>query len=939
MNRKPTLLLKHITTHNLKNISVAIPHRTITVVTGVSGSGKSSLAIDTLYAEGQRRYIESLSPYTRQFLERMERPAVEQASGILPAICIEAQNVITNARSTVGTQTEINDFLRILFTHCGRYSCPACGTDVTIDYSDRVATMLIEQYPDQPAAIVFSIPFADRSKKQAAFFIDELVLQGYVRIVQDGVVSDLANTAAIQELIRKEGSLAVVLDRLALSKRSRSRLIDSLATAYERGRNYCSVIVFSDTSFTRVTARHSFSLSFSCAQCKKEFKKPEPNLFSFNSPIGACPECEGFGRIIVIDRDLIVPDTRRSLADGAIEPWEKPSAQWEKKQLLAFCTRNAIPTNIPFSKLSKQQQKYIFSGKKADDYFSVDDFFSYLERKTYKMHVRVFLSRYRNYVPCPVCRGSRLTADALRSTVRGKTIYDLQRMRIRELRSFLGNLALPAYEKKIVGAALGELISRVEYLDDVGLGYLTLDRMSRTLSGGEMQRINLATALGTQLVDTLYVLDEPSIGLHERDTQRLIGILKDFKALGNTVVVIEHDVNIMRIADTIIDLGPRAGTAGGSVVACGSLATVRRTKGSATGRYLRGESSIQFSHRNKNRPATQWLKIIGAREHNLKNISAAIPLERFVVVTGVSGSGKSTLVYDVLYRNYCRHKGEPVSDVGAVQKITGFDAISGCIFVDQSALGRSIRSCALTYAGVYGDVRKLFAETREARQSGITMKHFSFNVEGGRCEKCQGIGKIKEEMHFLADVYLECETCRGKRFSKEVLAVTWHGKTIDDIFSMTVTEAVDFFSECPGIVKKLSIFNEVGLGYLTLGQSTVSLSAGEAQRMKLAVEMVEKKKKKQLFIFDEPTIGLHYEDIAVLMRAFEKLLENGHSIIIIEHNMEVIRCADYVIDLGPDGGDKGGEVICMGSPQNLMKEKRSITGTFLKSFNGKRGNY
>lgn len=926
------IILKNVQTHNLRSIDVSIEHGSLTVITGVSGSGKSSLAIDTIYAEGQRRYIESLSPYTRQFLERMERPRVEHISGVLPAICIEAKNVISNARSTVGTQTEVNDFLRILFSRIGVQRCMHCENDIRVDRADIVADTLLSEYHDMYVAVVFDVALVSDSDESLELCFAELSRQGYVRVLCDKGLSDIAVTPVWLQQFRGKSHVAVVADRVKVIKKNRLRLIDSINAAYKRGNARIAAAIFETHDFVVCKAVKNFSDMYGCALCNTQYQLPVPHAFSFNSPIGACPECEGFGRVVVLDRDLIVPNERKSLFEGAIDPWEKPSAAWERSQMLDFCKRMEIPIDVPYKKLTKQHKEFLFNGIEGDGYCSINNFFEYLGRKTYKIHVRVFLSRYRNYVPCHVCDGSRLRKDALAVTIRGRSIYDIQTMSLQEVQTFLDSLTFNEYEMSCIGSVLDELKRRIRYLNEVGLEYLTLHRMSRTLSGGEMQRINLATALGTQLVDTLYVLDEPSIGLHERDNERLMKILKDFKGLGNTVLVIEHDAYFMREADHVIDLGPRAGIHGGAIVAEGTLNVIKKNPDSLTGRYLRGEDSITRAHKMVGGKDQKWLAVHAACAHNLKSIDVRIPLHCFVAITGVSGSGKSSLVYDVVYMNYMKHKGMAVTDVGEVETIRGFQCIDDIVFVGQAPLGKSSRSCPVTYAQAYADIRQLFAGTRDAKLRNLTARDFSFNVKGGRCEVCEGTGYIKEEMHFLADVYFTCEACQGKKFNDVVLQVRWHGKNICNVLAMTVSEAIIFFEECSAIGNKLRLLESVGLGYLTLGQASTTLSMGEAQRMKLAIHMMDTAKQKKLFIFDEPTVGLHYHDIAVLIDAFEALLARGHSICVIEHNMEVIKCADYIIDLGPEGGDQGGMVVCSGTPREVARTKQSYTGAYLKKY-------
>ncbi|MDD5217124.1 MAG: excinuclease ABC subunit UvrA [Candidatus Omnitrophica bacterium] len=912
------IVLRGIKTHNLKNLDLEFPHRKFYVVTGVSGSGKSSLAFDTLYAEGQRRYVESLSAYARQFLERMEKPDVESVSGIPPAIAIEAKNVISNARSTVGTQTEINDYLRLLYARIGHTLCTECGVEVRRNQPGEIAALLMKDHMEEDACLFFNVPLAKKGKRYLEEFLPELERQGFLECLVDGKILLLGDLTRI----KKPGdAITVLADRLKIEGKNRKRLADSLELAFRFGRGEVQIKIG--------RKRYQFSEGFRCFSCGKNYREPTPNLFSFNSPLGACPDCQGFGRIITIDWNLVVPDTRKSVFDGAIAPWSKPGASWEFQQLLKFCRAKKIPASQPWRKLSKQHQRWILEGVPGYDYFSVKEFFEYLERKTYKMHVRVFLSKYRGYLTCRTCGETRLKTEALAVKVQDKNIYEVQMMSIQFLQEFLENLKLTAPELERVEPVYLELKKRVRFLKEVGLGYLSLARLSRTLSGGEVQRIHLATSLGSALVDTLYVLDEPSVGLHERDNHLLIKLLKDLRDLGNTVMVVEHDRTMIEAADEVVDLGPGGGQKGGQVLFKGTVEALQRAPGSLTGEYLSGKREVVRRQASAAQPS-KWIRVRNAAEHNLKKIDVDIPLQQLVVMTGVSGAGKSTLLYDILYHHYLRFKGRPVQDIGKAQTVSGYELIDEMVMVDQTPIGRSPRSNPATYLKAFDEIRRIFAATADAKRMGFEAGAFSFNVDGGRCDTCKGDGRIKVEMHFLADVFVTCEACQGKRFKEEILDIRYGDKNIDDVLQMTVEEALLFFRGEKKLEEKLSLLTRIGLGYLRLGQSATTLSGGEAQRLKLAVEMSEKKGQSILYLFDEPTTGLHYHDIHCLIEAFEELLARGHSIVVIEHNMEIIRSADYLIDLGPEGGAEGGDLIYAGPARGILGVPNSYTGRFLK---------
>jgi excinuclease ABC subunit A len=947
--------LRGVKTHNLKNFDLSLPHRKLYVITGVSGSGKSSLAFDTLYAEGQRRYIESVSAYARQFLERMEKPDLESASGIPPALAIQAKNSITNARSTVGTQTEINDHLRVLFSRASRLRCPACQVAVEKYDPGKVVAHLMREFAGQSARIVFQVVLWKKGPKYLRENLEELERQGFSGFFYAGEWLDA------EALIKKKVSLKellVSIDLLKIDATNKERLTDSLEQAFRLGRGEAQAWVAGKVL--------RFSEKSRCVSCGRSFPEPSANLLSFNSPLGACPSCQGFGRVITVDWDLVVPDGAKSIRDGAIEPWTKASTRWEQGQLLDFCQRKRIPIRVPWAKLKPRYRKWILEGYPGDDFASVREFFEYMNKRTYKMHVRIFLNRYRSYTPCETCHMTRLKTEALDFLIQGKNIAEVQALSIEELLPFLEALELTPEEKEKVEPVRSELLSRARFLKDVGLGYLTLDRMSRTLSGGEVERIHLASSLGSALVDTLYVLDEPSIGLHERDNQMLIALLRKLRDLGNTVVVVEHDRTMIGAADCVIDLGPSGGAKGGELVFKGSVEELKRHSGSVTGEYLSGKRGIErkprlmtpATHkphspskelnvngtgpgnlsRKKNRSQD---KIVaqGAKAHNLKDIHVEIPIGRFTVLTGVSGSGKSTFLYEILYNHFLKYKGRPVSqeELGSVKKVLGFESLTDMVLIDQSPLGRSPRSNPATYMKAFEDIRKIFAATPEARREGFDAGYFSFNVEKGRCPVCEGDGAVKVEMHFLADIFVPCEECHGKRFKPEVLEIRYQGKNIDQVLNMTVDEVLDFLGHSKSLFEKLSILKKIGLGYLRLGQPTLTLSGGEAQRLKLAFELSAGSAGPSLYLLDEPTTGLHEDDVRHLIRAFEELLDRGHSLLVIEHHLGVIRLADHVIDLGPEGGDKGGEVVYQGSVEGLMECEGSYTGRYLKKYLGGSG--
>jgi excinuclease ABC subunit A len=897
-----TITLRGVKVHNLKGIDLDVPLNNLIVVTGVSGSGKSSLAFDTLYAEGQRRYIESLSSYARQFLERMDKPDAELIEGIPPAIAIQQKAVTKNPRSTVATVTEIFDFLRVLFARIGTVHCLKCGRPVHRDTIDSVIEEL-ERLPEGSRALItFSWP----GDKGVAL----LKKDGFSRIVVDGAVVDLDAAASAA----KRAMLDVLVDRIALRVDERERLADSLEMALKKGGGRAKVRTEDGREFP-------FSDRLECKACRIAYDEPFPNLFSFNSPQGACPECHGFGDLAVIDEDKVIPDRTKTLEQGAVEPWTKPLSKGMHRELLAEARRRRIPTNVPFKDLKKEHQRFVLDG--GDGYPGVKGFFDWLQAKKYKVQVRVLLSRYRKYVACPACGKTRLNPQALSVRVKGLTIGDCVRMTVREASDFFRSADLSPFERRVAEKLIHEIQNRLRFLLEVGLDYITLDRMTFTLSGGEAQRINLAAALSASLVGTLFVLDEPSIGLHPRDNHRLVQILQSLKEVGNTVVVVEHDPEIIKAAEYVIDMGPRAGEAGGEVVFDGSWAAFLRSRKSLTAQYMRGEKEVQVPPAR--RPARTFLEVKDAHRHNLKHIDIKIPLGVFTCVTGVSGSGKSTLLYDVVYQGLAG-----VTENG-FREILGKDKINRVILVDQSPLSASPRSIPATYTKAMDGIRNLFSQTREAKLMGFRPGYFSFNTAGGRCEDCKGAGFQVVEMQFLSDVSLTCDACKGKRFKSEILEVRVSGKNIDDVLAMSVTEACLFFAGRPEITKKLYPLVEVGLGYLKLGQPTTTLSGGELQRIKLAYHLVHEKGRKILYLFDEPTIGLHPNDVSVLLRCFQKLVNAGHTVVVIEHNLDVVKSADHVIDLGPEGGDDGGRIVAHGTPEQVARSKKSITARYLKA--------
>ena len=955
------IVVRGARTHNLKNIDLALPLGQLIIVTGVSGSGKSSLAFDTIYAEGQRRYVSSLSAYARQFLERMEKPDVDRIEGICPAIAIRQKNSIRNPRSTVGTTTEIHDYLRLLFARIGRTFCRQCGQEVVRDTAEIVARYLGGLPEGTRLLIGFDMPVMDPgdvhestdaetddedsgigdsglgirntapTPASLTFTLNELRRKGFHRLYING------RTVTIDDLspadVRDQSTLKVIIDRVKLDGDMRGRLTDSIEMAYrEAGGKAFAIEDPAGSSAEALGAKadaktHVFSERFECQNCKLTYQAPQPRLFSFNNPFGACPTCHGFGNVIELDLDLVVPDPSKSVQQGAIEPWTKTHYRAQLAELKRAAKVAGVSMDIPWNDLNDEEKRFIVEGD-GKDYDGIRGFFRWLERKKYKVHVRVFLSRYRGYLTCPDCGGARLRREARDVRVGGRTIDQVSADTVREAQQFLAALQLSDKETAIGGKVLKEIQKRLKFLSDVGLDYLTLDRLSSTLSGGESQRINLATSLGSSLVDTLYVLDEPSIGLHSRDNLRLINILRQLRDQGNTVLVVEHDEDMIRVGDTIIDLGLGAGEQGGRVVFAGSLEKLLLDQRSLTSKYLRGDLAIPVPS-TRRRGSGQKLRLIGATEHNLKSVDVEIPLNTLTCITGVSGSGKSTLVHDVLYAAVKRAKGGSEKRVGAFRKLEGAEFVSDVVLVDQAPIGRTPRSNPVTYLKAFDPIREIFAATKDAKARGLTASHFSFNVPGGRCEACQGEGEVRVEMQFLADVFVPCDQCDGRRFKPQILEVKHRAKNINQVLDLTVREALAFFSTSPKVLRRLQVLDEIGLGYLRLGQPATTLSGGEAQRIKIASHLSSRTGDRILYVLDEPTTGLHFDDIAKLLTAFKKLLEAGHTLVVIEHNLDVLKTADYLIDLGPEGGHEGGHVVATGTPEQVAKVPGSHTGQFL----------
>jgi excinuclease ABC subunit A len=965
-------------THNLKSIDVDIPHNALTVVSGVSGSGKSSLAFDTVYAEGQRRYVESLSAYARQFLERIEKPDVDHMDGLAPAIAIKQKNQTRNPRSTVATATEIYDYLRLLYARCGTVTCLHCGGIVKHDTVDEIVATLFAlpegtrtyalfpivraeiklepmQVPTVEEAADVSKPSKRSSTKKSAKSavassnlnltetlkdrLTELRRRGYNRLYQSGKIVEFSTPESLLELDFAKPIFALI-DRLSITRDSRARIVDAIETGYrESGEVQFHTVPREGESEAK---KLRFSAAFECTTCHRAYREPEPRLFSFNNPFGACPRCQGFGNTIDFDPNLIIPDKSKTLDEGAIAPWTTTKYRPHHGEMKRAAKVANIPTNVPWYDLTDYQQRFIEEGD--DSFPGIRGFFAALERKKYKLHVRVFLSKYRGYALCPDCRGQRLRAEARAVLINNQNICETSALTITAAQEFFDNLQLSPAQLEIAGKILEEVRQRIHFLHQVGLDYLTLDRLSSTLSGGESQRIQLATSLGSRLVGALYVLDEPSIGLHTRDTAKLIRIMKDLRDLGNTILVVEHDPDVIRAADHLLDLGPGAGELGGHLLASGTVKEVTANPNSITGKYLSGRLTIPVP-KYRREPGREHLKLTGARIHNLRGVDIDIPLGLLCCVTGVSGSGKSTLVHQVLYRALMQALGQTEGSDPAhlFRELTGTQHLNDVILVDQSPIGRTPRSNPVTYIKAFDDIRALFAAQPDAKRRGFGPGHFSFNVPGGRCDVCEGDGTVTVEMQFLADIELPCEECNGTRYKSAILDIKYKGKSIYDVLNMTVKEALVYFAGHPKIVDKLYVLDEVGLGYVRLGQSATTLSGGEAQRVKLAShlatarsvtsrgtnETAAKARSRTLYILDEPTTGLHFDDVAKLLGAFRKLIEGGGSLLVIEHNLDVIKSADWVIDMGPEGGNGGGQIVAVGTPEEIAANPKSHTGHWL----------
>lgn len=895
--------------NNLRNVNVSIPRNKFTVITGLSGSGKSSLALDTIYSEGIRRYIECLSTYARQFLDRIDKPDFDDIKGLPTAISIESRNNVRNSRSTVGTTTEIYDYLRLLFAKIGSTYCPECDLEIR-EYSPQMISAELLQIHEGKRAIITISPESGVTDP------DLYLSEGFSRIFHNG------STLELEEVEEIPGDAEIVIDRIVLDNESTSRITESVETGFAE----------SDEIFIHVleTEIRRYTKGLECNSCRKKFSKPTPNLFSFNSPQGACQSCNGFGNILDIDPKLVIPNPEKSISEGAVEPFTKPSYKFKQRALMNFARDNSIDTKKPFKALTKAEQDMIFNGD--DEFNGVRGFFRRLEEKSYKMHVRVMLSRYRSGFVCPECQGSRLKESALWVKIADRSINDLTELSVDQFSQFFRSLSLTEYEKNISEDILREINARTGFLLKVGLNYLTLSRLTRTLSGGEAQRINLACQMGSRLTETLYILDEPSIGLHPRDIDKLISIINELKSRNNTVIVVEHDYEMITASDYIVELGPEAGEHGGEIVFQGYTSEfIKSGIDSYTRKYINDPDGIKVPEKRRKGTGKRIL-INGASENNLKDIDVSIPLGTLCCITGVSGSGKSSLVKDVLYNHLARKFRSELEKPGNCRSIEGDDNLKDVIMLDQSPVGRSSRSNPVTYIKVYDEIRKIVSGTLKARLNGLKPSDFSFNVKGGRCEECKGEGKQKVEMHFLADVIITCPDCKGKRFKQHILDYRYRDKNIDEILDLTVNEALLFFSDNRKITNMLGLLRDVGLGYIRLGQPAITLSGGEAQRLKIARELGKKGGKDILYILDEPTVGLHAEDIKKLISVLNRLVDNRNTAVIIEHNLDLVKCADHIIDLGPEGGDNGGNVVVHGKPEEIVESTESYTAKYLKKY-------
>jgi excinuclease ABC subunit A len=967
------IVIRGARTHNLKGIDCEIPHGKLTVVSGVSGSGKSSLAFDTIYAEGQRRYVESLSAYARQFLERIEKPDVDLIDGLAPAIAIKQKNSTRNPRSTVATATEIYDYMRLLYARCGTMHCIVCDNLVRRDSVDEIAAAILalgegtrlhalfpveqrrppasedlavsdhpKDEPEKPKRSAKKTKAAAKSATESARTpisdalrqrLTDLRARGFNRLYQQNRIFEFSSPESLLEIDFSQ-PVFVLVDRIAVSPESRARIVDAAEIGYrESGEIVYEVVPRDEDGQPRQRLR--FSSEYECKHCHRIYREPEPRLFSFNNPYGACPRCQGFGNTIDFDINLIIPDKGKTLDEGAIDPWTRPKYRPYQTELRRAAREQEIPLNVPWFDLTAAQQAFVLDGK--GPFLGVYGFFQLMERKKYKLHVRVMLSKYRGYARCPECKGERLRAEARAVLLDGRNICQAAALNIAAAHQFFSALKLTREQEEIAGSILHEVQQRLRFLDSVGLDYLTLDRLASTLSGGEAQRIQLATSLGSQLVGALYVLDEPSIGLHTRDTAKLIRILENLRDLGNTILVVEHDPDVLRSADYLMDLGPGAGEYGGKLLAAGTVEQVERNPDSLTGRYLSGALTIPVPTRRRE-PGREKLTLRGARIHNLRGVDVEIPLGLLVCVTGVSGSGKSTLVHQVLYRAIAHALGETEGGdpTGLYRELTGTERLNGVVLVDQNPIGRTPRSNPVTYIKAFDSIRELFASQPEAERRGYAAGHFSFNVPGGRCDVCEGDGTVTVEMQFLADVELPCEECNGTRYKSSTLEIRYKGKNISEVLQLSVKEALRFFAGHPRILDKLAVLDEVGLGYVRLGQSATTLSGGEAQRVKLASHLANVRttngkvaRSRTLYILDEPTTGLHFDDVGKLLHALRKLIDGGGSLLVIEHNLDVIKSADWIIDMGPEGGSGGGQIVAVGTPEEIAANEGSHTGYWL----------
>jgi len=945
---KDKIIIKGAQEHNLKNVNVEIPRNKLVVITGLSGSGKSSLAFDTLYAEGQRRYVESLSNYARQFLEQMSKPKVDYIEGLSPAISIEQRKASSNPRSTVATLTEIYDYFRLLFAHIGKPHCYRCGRRISSQSIEDITRQIMKFPPG--SAIQILAPLVRGRKGEYRELFQEMRREGYLRVRIDGEIRSLEEDIFLDK--NKKHRIEVVIDRLKVKEGIESRLADSLELASDRGNGLVLVTMRKDGK----EREYPFSRYFACPHCEISYEEISPRMFSFNSPYGACPACNGLGTQQTIDPELVVPEPERSLREGAIAPWEegvgfyrwaRTASRYYFRQLASLARHYKFSLDTPFKDLPPSIQQIILYGSNSEEIefteYRGNDYYTYqapfegvipnLERRYRESdsdYVKEEIQKYIRETPCPACKGARLRPESLAVKIQDKNIYDVVRMSIKECQEFFSSLRLTSREKLIAGEILKEVQKRLGFMVNVGLSYLTLDRRIGTLSGGEAERIRLATQIGSGLVGVIYILDEPTIGLHQRDTRRLLDTLKELRDLGNTIVVVEHDRATIEAADHIIDLGPGAGEHGGEIVAQGSVSDIKNCPRSLTGKYLKGELKIPLPSFRRTPTDNRYLRIIGAKEHNLKDIDVSIPLGTFVCITGVSGSGKSTLVEDILYKALVRHFFKSRVKPGKYDKIEGLEYIDKVVVIDQSPIGRTPRSNPATYTGLFTPIRQIFARVEEARMRGYSQGRFSFNVRKGRCQECKGEGMIKIEMQFLPDVYVPCDACKGKRYNRETLQIKYKGKNIADVLEMTVEEALEFFHSIPQVRRKLKTLYDVGLGYIKLGQPAPTLSGGEAQRVKLARELSKIGTGKTLYILDEPTTGLHFADIEKLLNVLNRLVDKGNTVLVIEHNPDVIKVADYIIDLGPEGGDEGGEIVACGPPEEVAKNHCSYTGQILK---------